>query len=289
MKQRSFFRALATGAAFMLAAVLAFLWLRAPETPEQALPEGFDPGQFVAGQPKLDAPFVATDLQVVDAMLGLARVRAGDHVIDLGSGDGRILIAAARSFGAGGLGIDIDPARIRESTANARAAGVSGRVSFARGDLFETPLGEADVLTLYLAPDVNLRLRPRILSQMRAGARVVSHDFDMGEWRPDLRQRVGSATVYLWTVPARVEGRWILTEGGRAVTMDLDQQFQNFIGTANEDQRSARIEQGMLTGAAIRFIADLGRGRRTFEGRVEGDAIVPTDPRAGWRMTRAPR
>jgi len=217
-------------------------------------------------------------------MLGLAQVRPGDYVIDLGSGDGRILIAAARSNGARGLGVDIDPARIRESNDNARAAGVAGRVAFRRQDLFATPLAEADVLTLYLLPEVNLRLRPRILAEMRPGARVVSHDFDMGDWRYDQRRRVGNANVFLWTIPAQVEGNWSLADSGRTVPMTIDQDFQRFTGTVGD----GRIEQGHLDGVNIRFIANSGAGRRTYEGRVEGNAIIPTEAGANWRATRAP-
>jgi len=249
---------------------------RAP--PQQQPGNDFDPAQFVQGRPRLDVPYVATDLEVVDAMLGLARVRPGDYVIDLGSGDGRILIAAARSNGARGLGVDIDPARIRESNDNARAAGVAGRVAFRRQDLFATPLAEADVLTLYLLPEVNLRLRPRILAEMRPGTRVVSHDFDMGDWRWDQRQRVGSAIIYLWTVPARVAGRWTLSAGGRTYPLMLVQTYQRLAGTAG----TARLEQAELTGDRIRFRANLGEGRRTFEGRVNGDTIEGND----WRATR---
>jgi len=288
MKSRPFVRALSVGAGVALLFVLIFLWLRPPSAPEVgALPKNFDTGQFTAGRPRLDAPFVATDFEVVDAMLGLAQVRPGDYVVDLGSGDGRILIAAARSFGARGLGVDIDPARVREAEANARTAAVAARVAFRREDLFETPLAEADVLTLYLSREVNLRLRPRILGQMRPGSRVVSHDFDMGEWRPDQRLRVGTATVYLWIVPARVEGRWTLTDGVRTATLDLDQQFQAFTGTATAGGRAVRIEQGSLAASDIRFLTDIGGGRRVFEGHVDGDTITPANSAAGWRMVRA--
>ena len=198
-------RAIMGLAGVALAALLLFLLLHRPaHAPDPQPGNDFDPADFVRGRPQLDAPYIASDLQAVDAMLGLAQVRPNDNVIDLGSGDGRILISAARSLGAHGLGVDIDPARIRESTANAQQAGVSGRVTFRQQNLFETPLGDADVLTLYLLPEVNVRLRPRILGQMRPGARVVSHDFDMGDWHWDQRQRVGNATIYLWIVPARI-------------------------------------------------------------------------------------
>jgi hypothetical protein len=276
-------RAVPVFAGLALTAALAFLLLHHPaRAPEIQPGNDFDPADFVRGRPQLDAPYVATDLQVVDAMLGLAQVKPDDNVIDLGSGDGRILISAARSLGAHGLGVDIDPARIRESTANAQEAGVAGQVTFRRQDLFETPLGNADVLTLYLLPEVNLRLKPRILSQMRAGARVVSHDFDMGDWHWDQRQHVGNATIYLWVVPARIGGAWTLHAGSRAWPLQIQQQYQQFFGTAG----TARIEQGRINGDHIRFLADLGEGRRTFEGRVEGNRIVPLAGTA-WHAERA--
>jgi hypothetical protein len=270
-------------AGVVLAAVLLFLLLHRSGGPPEVQPgNDFDPADFVRGRPQLDAPYVATDLQAVDAMLGLAEVKPDDMVIDLGSGDGRILISAARSLGAHGLGVDIDPARIRESTANAEEAGVSSRVTFRQEDLFETPLRGADVLTLYLLPEINLRLRPRILAQMRPGTRVVSHDYDMGDWHWDQRQHVGNATIYLWVVPARVNGAWTLHASGRATPLVLEQHYQQFYGTAGD----ARIEQGRLDGDHIRFLANLGEGRHTFEGRVDGDRIVPLAGDA-WHAERA--
>jgi SAM-dependent methyltransferase len=284
MKSRPFLRALLGGAGVALAAILVFLaFHHGTGAPEPQPGNGFDPAIFNRRPTNLDAPYVATDMEVVDAMLALAQVRPGDYVIDLGSGDGRILIAAARSVGARGLGVDIDPARIRESNINARAAGVAGRIAFRRQDLFATSLSEADVLTLYLLPEVNLRLRPRILAEMRPGTRVVSHDFDMGDWRWDQRQRVGTATIYLWTVPARVAGSWVLSDGGRSVPMVLSQTFQQVTGTAGD----GRVEQGRLNGDHIRFLANAGAGRHVYEGRVQGDRIVPVAANAGWHAERA--
>jgi SAM-dependent methyltransferase len=218
-------------------------------------------------------------------MLSLAQLQPDDNVIDLGSGDGRILIAAARSNGAHGLGVDIDPARIEEANRNARAAGVTGLVSFRRQDLFQTPLQDADVLTLYLTPEVNLRLRPRILSQMRPGTRVVSNAFDMGDWRYDQRLRVGTTNIFLWVVPARVDGNWTLTDNGRTVPLTIEQNFQRFLGTAGED---GRIEQGRLDGIRIRFIANIGTGRRVYEGTVDGDRITGSGANANWSAVRIP-
>jgi SAM-dependent methyltransferase len=297
MPSRSFPRAILIGAGIVLAillAIVAFRSLGRDEAPKRT--SEFDPADFVRSRPKLDAPYVATDYQVVEAMLAMAEVRPDDHVIDLGSGDGRILIAAARSHGAHGLGVDIDPARIREATVNARNARVADRVQFRRQDLFETPLQQADVLTLYLTQDVNLRLRPRILAQMRPAARVVSHDFDMGDWRADQRQRIGSATVYLWIVPARVAGRWRLTAGDRSATLDLQQRYQQLSGrVVTASGESGRVEQGRVLGDRIRFIVNLGDGRRVFEGRVAGDRIEPLQPAApgspagagAWQAVRA--
>jgi SAM-dependent methyltransferase len=158
---------------------------------------------FLGDGPQLDVPYAATRPETVALMLDMANVGPDDFVIDLGTGDGRILIAAARDRGARGMGVDIDPVMIRRAQAAARRAGVADRVVFEVADLFEMPLGEADVVTMYLLPDVNLRLRPRLLTELRPGARVVSHAFDMGDWKPDDRRRSGGDTVYRWTIPER--------------------------------------------------------------------------------------
>jgi SAM-dependent methyltransferase len=286
MLSRSLLRTLLTGAFLVLAVLLAIALWRS-WTGEVRPTDRFDPGEFIKSRPKLDAPYVVTDYEVVDAMLALAQVRPDDYVIDLGSGDGRILIAAARSHGARGLGVDIDPARIREAEGNARAARVNDRVSFRRQDLFATPLQDADVVTLYLTQAVNLRLRPRILSQMRPGTRVVSHDYDMGDWRPDQRQRIGDDNIYLWLVPARLGGRWTLTAGGDRATLELQQRYQHLDGRAAAGGATSRVEQGQVTGNLVRFIANVGAGRQVFEGRVEGNTIVPRQPGETWRATRA--
>ncbi len=150
-----------------------------------------------------DVPFEPTPPAIVDAMLDLAGVKPGDVVYDLGCGDGRIVVRAAER-GARGVGIDIDPERIRESRARAKAAGVEGRVEFREGDLFEADASPATVVTLFLYPEVNLRLRPRLLARLRPGTRVVSYMHDMGDWRPDRTVAVpGGRNVYLWIVPER--------------------------------------------------------------------------------------
>ena len=163
--------------------------------------------QPAASQPSpgLDVPFVPTPSDAVAAMLRLAGVTKRDIVYDLGSGDGRIVIAAARRYGARAVGIDIDPRRIDEANERARAAGVAGRVRFVNQDLFDADIREATVVTLYLLPRVNQRLRPKLLAELQPGTRVVSHGFDMGDWAPERTVEVGSTTLYLWIVPPRAQ------------------------------------------------------------------------------------
>jgi SAM-dependent methyltransferase len=151
----------------------------------------------------VDVPYVPTPEPVVDAMLRLARVKRGDVLYDLGSGDGRIVITAAKRYGVRGTGVDIDPQRIREANANARKAGVAERVRFVNEDLFQIDFSDATVVTLYLLPRLNLQLRPRLINELRPGTRIVSHGFDMGDWKPDRVVQVGNSTVYLWIVPPR--------------------------------------------------------------------------------------
>jgi len=163
------------------------------------------PGVAGCVHPRADVPYVQTPHEVVTQMLRLAGVGRNDVVYDLGSGDGRLVIAAARDFGARGVGVEIDPRLVAQSVESARRAGVGDRVTFREQDLFETDLADATVVTLYLSPALNLRLRPKLLRELRAGARIVSHDFDMGDWPParalrvDVRER--ASQVYLWVVP----------------------------------------------------------------------------------------
>jgi len=151
----------------------------------------------------VDVPYVPTPEPVVNAMLKLAQVKRGDVLYDLGSGDGRIVIAAAKRYGVRGTGVDIDPERIREANANARKAGVSARVRFLNEDLFDIDFRDATVVTLYLLPRINLKLRPKLLAELRPGTRIVSHGFDMGDWKPERVAEVGNSTIYLWTIPPR--------------------------------------------------------------------------------------
>jgi precorrin-6B methylase 2 len=152
-----------------------------------------------------DVPYVPTPQPVVDRMLQIANVGSNDVVYDLGSGDGRIPITAVRQYNAKrATGVDINPQRVREANQNAQQANVTDRVEFRQQDLFETDLREASVVTLYLLPEVNLRLRPKLLSELRPGTRIVSHAFDMGDWKPERTENVDGRTIYYWTVPENV-------------------------------------------------------------------------------------
>ncbi len=152
---------------------------------------------------ELDVIYVPTREPVLDAMLRMANVDASDIVYDLGCGDGRIVIAAAKQFGANGVGIDIDPQRIKEARENAAEANVSDKVKFIEGDLFKSDFSEATVVTLYLLTQLNERLKPMLMEQLKPGTRVVSHAFSMGDWEPDQTEEVDGTTVYLWTVPEK--------------------------------------------------------------------------------------
>jgi SAM-dependent methyltransferase len=159
--------------------------------------------QGAAARRSPDVIFVPTPNEVVDRMLELAKVTAKDVVYDLGCGDGRIVITAAQKYGARSVGIDIDPNRIAEATANAKAAKVTDKVRFVEGDLFEADITEATVVTLYLLTRLNEKLKPKLLKELQPGTRVVSHAFDMGDWAPEQKAQVSASTVYLWRIPAR--------------------------------------------------------------------------------------
>jgi predicted RNA methylase len=156
---------------------------------------------YAQEQKTRDVPYVSTPQIVVDKMLEVAAVTKDDVVYDLGSGDGRIVISAAKKYGVRGVGVDIDPQRIKEANANAVQAGVADRVKFIEQDLFKTDLKEASVVTLYLLPEVNLRLRPKLLRELKPGTRVVSHAFDMGDWKPEQTVQVEGRTIYYWVIP----------------------------------------------------------------------------------------
>ena len=181
---------------------LCLPWIGCAQQPDDPTASSAAPLDSVAANKEV--PYVTTPQRVVERMLAVADVSEDDVVYDLGSGDGRFVITAAQQFGARGVGVEIDPDLVREARSKARLAGVADRVEFRQGDLFETDLREATVVTLYLEPDLNLRLRPKLLLQLDPGDRVVSHNFDMGAWTPDRTETMGNSTLYLWTIPDRI-------------------------------------------------------------------------------------
>jgi len=247
----------------------------------------FDPAPAAVAEADLEVPYVQTPRPVVDAMLDLARVGPEDYLIDLGSGDGRIAIMAAQR-GARALGVDIDPDRVAEASLAAGVAGIETRARFRRQDLFDTPLREASVVTMYLLPAINLRLRPRLLTELRPGSRIVSHNFTLGDWAPDESREIGVSHIFLWVVPAVVEGRWAL-EGvsGADGMLELEQMFQTVTGTL----AGRPLRDVSLRGRQLRFTADLPGGARAFHALVEDREIVPdpTSPAGSptnWRARR---
>jgi SAM-dependent methyltransferase len=237
--------------------------------------------------PGPDVVYLPTPADVTAEMLRLAGVSARDVVFDLGSGDGRVVVAAARDFGARGFGVEIDPELVQQARDAAYVAGVTDRATFLWQDLFVTDLRGATVVTLYLRDDVNLRLRPKLLRELAAGSRVVSHDFDMGDWPADRVQRVRSAvrnhTLYLWLIPADAAGRWRLRLSPSEARLDLTQRYQHLAGTLAWDGRQESLQQARLAGDRITFTA----GGQTFSGQVTGDTMTGTTAAgAAWTARR---
>ena len=240
-----------------------------------------------------DVVYVPTPQVVVDTMLQMANVGPSDFLIDLGSGDGRVVVTAARR-GARALGVELDRYLLEQATDAARRDGVAGRAVFREQNLFETDLRDATVVTTYLLPDMNLKLRPKLL-ELKAGTRIVAHDYHMGNWLPDARETLsvpektvgnpGVSYVYLWYVPARVAGRWRaqIPVGDAAATLEFEfeQQHQVVTGRATAVQsRPTRLQTPSLRGDALTFMLELGPGRPPvryeFRGRVEGDELAGT-------------
>jgi len=261
-----------------------------------------------AQQVKPEVPFVSTPTEIVLEMLKMAQVGKNDVLYDLGCGDGRIVITAAKKFGCRGVGIDIDPERIRDSRENAIEAGVSDRVQFIQMDLFEADISEATVLTLYLLSKVNLRLRPKLLRELNPGTRIVSHEFSMEKWEPDATSSVKTGDrknpqiveywedqaadiwdehkVYFWFIPGNVTGTWNLMipeiSGKDKFTLKFDQEFQRVRGEAFEGASSIPvfIKDEKIKGNMLQFTLERKRKGRTesmhFEGRVHGNTMQGT-------------
>jgi SAM-dependent methyltransferase len=225
--------------------------------------------------------FEPTAQELVEAMLEMAKVTKDDVVYDLGCGDGRIVITAAKKFGARGVGVDIDPVRIRESNENARKEGVTHLVRFFEKDLFETDIREATVVALYLFRELNVRLRPKLFRELRPGTRIVSNTYDMGDWRPDDMGRVHIKMYYYWVIPANVAGRWFWSipsaTGREHFTMRLEQQFQEIRGKVTIEGKRVSIGDAELKGDQLSFgVSYKSQGQKTvtrFSGHVTGDTI----------------
>ncbi len=254
-------------------------------------------------------PYVPTPQVVVDEMLRMANVGPEDFVVDLGSGDGVIVLTAARRMKARGFGVDIDPALVRQSNDRARHLGVADRASFHVQDVFKADLSKASVLTLYLLPEMMSNLRAKLFNELRPGTRIVSHDYQFGSWEPDgtialdvpekeAVNGIPRAIIHLWIVPAKVTGRWQLTIEGRpdggAGGLDIRQRYQDFEGAAVIGGRRGSIESASLRGEEISFRVMTPAGRKTFTGKVsegtmQGAVDLPGGKgRARWTAVRVP-
>ena len=263
--------------------LLMLMWSLAP-APAFAQAQATKPFEPSVGQAGKDVIWVPTPQELVDKMMELAKVTASDIVVDLGSGDGRTVITAAK-LGANARGIEYDPNMVELSTRNAAAAGVSQRAQFAKADLFETDFSNATVVTMFLLPSINMRLRPKLL-EMRPGTRIVSNSFTMEDWQPDRSETIPNCsqwcTAHLWIVPAKVAGTWQLPQGN----LQLAQEFQQVTGTLSSGGASQPIVNGKLQGELITFVA----GGTEYSGRVTGDTIQGTATsgaqRTQWTATR---
>lgn len=246
-----------------------------------------------------DVVFVTTPHEVVAEMLRLADVQSSDRLYDLGSGDGRIVITAARDRGAWGVGIDIDPKLIELSRRNAEEAGVADRVRFIQQDLFQADFSAASVVTLYLLPDLNIRLRPLLFEQLQPGTRVVSHAFHMEDWKPDEESAIRGSDIYLWVIPANVSGRWewhVEEQGQGLHQLHLEQSFQQVQGYLRNDAGFFPISWAVVRGDHLLILFDEGvdgsARPAVLEGKISGESIHGTLTRSDaepqtWQARRA--
>ena len=246
------------------------------------------------GQAGKDVIWVPTPDDLVERMLRMAQTTPDDYVVDLGSGDGRIAIAAAKKFGARSLGIEYNPDMVDLSNKNAAKEGVAGKARFVRGDMFETDFTRATVITMYLLPGLNLKLRPKILD-MKPGTRIVSHQFNMDDWHPDEITNIDGRRAYFWLVPAKVQGAWRLQSGNDAFDLTFEQRYQVIEGNVRLGAINAGLREARLQGERIHFVfVDNAGVRREFEGRVAGTTMEGTiKPDNGaesrWTATRSTR
>lgn len=225
------------------------------------------------GQAGKDVIWVPTPDEVVDRMLRMAQVTPNDYVVDLGAGDGKIAIAAAKKFGARALGIEYNAEMAKHAQGNVEKAGVAGKARIVQGDIFVSDFSQATVITMYLLPALNLKLRPQILS-MRPGTRVTSHSFSMEDWEPDETSSMDGKRAYFWVVPANVNGNWTLEAGGERHDLNFEQKFQKIDGSVALGAMQAGLRDTRLRGIAINFAyVDNNGVRRDFSGRITGSRM----------------
>ncbi|MFW6103846.1 MAG: SAM-dependent methyltransferase, partial [Bacteroidota bacterium] len=232
---------------------------------------------LTANAQKLNVPYVTTPPEVVDKMMEVAGVGPGDYVIDLGSGDGRIVIEAARRD-AVGHGLEIDSGLVRKAENNAQKAGVSDRVMFLNKDVFHGDFSRANVITTYMTTTLHTRLRPKLLNTLEPGSLVVSHDFHMGRWKPDKHVKAGNHDIYFWVVPATIEGRWYWHTANKRFTMSVRQTFQEIQLNIKADNIALTIDKSKISGNRISFTAknpDNGN-HYAYHGVVKGIIIDGT-------------
>ncbi|HTT12984.1 MAG TPA: class I SAM-dependent methyltransferase [Burkholderiaceae bacterium] len=240
------------------------------------------------GQSGKDVVWVPTPDELVDKMLRMAKTTAQDYVIDLGAGDGKIAIAAAKSFGATALGVEYNPDMVKLANCMVQVEGVAGKAKIIHGDIFKEDFSKANVVTMYLLPELNLCVRHRVLA-MRPGTRVVSHQFTMGDWSADESAEFDYRTAYLWIVPARVAGTWAIKDnGGLQATVALNQTYQKLTGEATQGSAKQPLVGAALRGDQLTFAFNDDKGvTRTFTGTVKGNQVSGTLRAAGGGETQA--
>lgn len=253
---------------------------------------------------RLDVPYVPTPDEIVSEMIKMAHINEKDVVYDLGCGDGRIVITACQKTGARGVGVDIDPERIAESRSNAKKADVEGKVTFIQQDLFKIDFSEATVLALYLLPEINVKLRPRILNDLQPGARIISHNYSMGDWLPDTARHLDARhSIYFWVVPANVGGTWNCRiqekDGPLRRILRLEQGYQIIAGDISSESGRSLISNTSLNGDDIRFTVDRKTSKGTisviFSGKAKGnimegafESAEDSEIKGTWRARREP-
>ncbi len=266
-------------------ALAAFAATTAAQAPKK---EEFTPQVGQAGK---DVIWVPTPEELVERMLRMAQTTPNDFVIDLGSGDGRIAIAAAKKFNARSMGIEYNPDMVEVSNRNASKEGVAGKARFIKADIFESDFSQATVITMYLLPGLNLKLRPKLLD-MKPGTRIVSHQFNMDDWQPDEVTNIDGRRAYFWLIPAKVAGTWRFQSGSDGLDVTLEQKYQMLEGTVKLGTVNAGLRDAKLTGDKISFaFVDQGGMRRDFTGKVSGNTMegtmkLETGPESKWTATK---